>query len=68
MTLVPYKLFIVQHKLEVQKIAETLIKQETLTTDEAYNLVNIDRPLMAHEQGPLPASLAHDYNHREWIL
>ncbi len=60
--------FIVQHKLEVQKIAETLIKQETLTTDEAYNLVNIDRPLMAHEQGPLPASLAHDYNHREWIL
>jgi Peptidase family M41 len=60
--------FIVQHKHQVSIIAETLLKQETLSTDETYDLLNVDRPLLAHEQGPLPASLAHDYKYRGWAL
>ena len=60
--------FIIKHKHQVSIIAETLLKQETLSTDETYNLLNVDRPLLAHEQGPLPASLAQDYKHRGWAL
>ena len=58
--------FIINNKNEVNKIAENLMQQETLSSDETYNLIDADKPLMSYEQGPLPLSLINDYKYRGW--
>lgn len=56
--------FIYSHQNDMKKIADKLMQQEFLSSDETYNLVNADKPLMSYEEGPLPLNFVNDYKSR----
>lgn len=60
--------FIVERKNEIKKTAEILLKKNILSSDETYNLLQAEKPLMAYEEGPLPLSLFNNYKYRGWNL
>lgn len=40
--------FIAQHKDEVKKMAEQLLRQQTLSSDEAYDFIGAEKPAMSY--------------------
>jgi len=57
--------FIYIHQEEVVKVAEFLLANHTVSGDEIYNLLGIDKPIYDFEEGPLPKSLVENYKLRE---
>ena len=53
--------FLTQHKDGVAKVAHELLENQELSGDEIYNLLDVPKPLMDFEEGPLPEKYKNDY-------
>ncbi|MBV8660588.1 MAG: hypothetical protein JO129_00365 [Candidatus Dependentiae bacterium] len=58
--------FLTHNKNDVKKIADALLEKQKLSGDEIYNLLDIPKPLMYFEHGPLPEKYKSDYELREF--
>jgi len=56
---------ITEHKDDVKKVADLLLKKGTVSGDEIYALLNVSKPLYDFEQGPLPKDLVANYALRD---
>jgi hypothetical protein len=56
--------FIVEHKNEIDKVANLLIEKGSIEGSDIYDLLNIDKPLYDFESGPLPKNLENNYQYR----
>ena len=54
-------LFISEHKDEVEKLANFLMEKRSISGDDLYDLLNINKPLYDFEQGPQPEKFIQKY-------
>ena len=56
--------FVVEHKDEINDVANLLLEKYTISGDDVYRIVKKDKPLYDFEEGPLPLSLLPNYELR----
>ena len=59
--------FVIQHAEDVRLIADLLVEKGTVSGDEIYNMLGVDKPLYDFESGPLPQGITGNYVLRGYV-